>query len=386
MTVVRAPGRVNLIGEHTDYNGLPVLPMALNREIVLRYSARPDDQVILHNTHPRFPPVRFRLSESIEPDPPGSWGNYPRAAGQALWRETGPLTGFEGEISSTLPMAAGLSSSSALLVATALALLEVSRREVPRDRLATVLALGERYVGVQSGGMDQAICLNGRAGHALRIDFRPVLRLTLVPVPDTWRVIVASSMVEAAKSARARDAYNTRVGECRAALEQVTGQALGTAATDYAAFLSRIPAPDALAAATPLLNQNLLRRFRHVVTEAERVSQAETALRQGDLARFGALLQASHSSLRDDYDVSTPELDQLVAIAEKAGAAGARLTGAGLGGGLLAVTAVDGAEAVMEAQRREYYAARGVKQTEEVLFTAVPSEGATVSPSSTVSY
>lgn len=386
MTVVRAPGRVNLIGEHTDYNGLPVLPMALNREIVLRCSPRPDDQVILHNSDARFPPVRFRLAEAVEPDPPGSWGNYPRAAGQALWGETGPLTGFEGEITSTLPMAAGLSSSSALLVATALALLEVSGREVPRDRLATVLALGERYVGVQSGGMDQAICLNGRAGHALRIDFRPVLKLTLVPVPDTWRVIVASSMVEAAKSARARDAYNTRVDQCRAALEQVTGQALGTTAPDYAAFLSRIPAPDALAAATPVLNQVLLRRFRHVVTEAERVSQAEAALRRGDLARFGALLHASHSSLRDDYDVSTPELDQLVEIAERAGAAGARLTGAGFGGCIVAAASVDRAEAVMEALGREYYAPRGVEPTDDVLFIAVPSEGATVSPASSVSY
>lgn len=153
---------------------------------------------------------------------------------------------------------------------------------------------------------------------------------------------------------------------------------MGTTAPDYAAFLSRIPAADALAAATTVLNQILLRRFRHVVTEAERVSRAEAALRQGDLAGFGALLHASHSSLRDDYEVSTPELDQLVEIAERAGAAGARLTGAGFGGCILAATSVERAEAVLEALRREYYEPRGVRQTDEVLFVAVPSEGATV--------
>jgi galactokinase len=263
------------------------------------------------------------------------------------------------------------------VVATALALLDVSGRQIPRNRLAALLALGERYVGLQGGGMDQAICLGGRAGHALRIDFRPELTLVPVPVPPHWRIVVASSLVEAAKSARAREGYNTRVAECRAALEQVTVQGLGFAApADYAALLARLPAEAALEAARRVLDPTLLQRFRHVITEAVRVGAAEAALRRNDLTAFGALLHASHASLRDDYGVSTPELDRLVEIAEAAGAVGARLTGAGFGGCILAAVSAQSAEGVIEALRREYFAPRGLTRTEEVLFIAVPSEGA----------
>ena len=111
MRLARAPGRVNLIGEHTDYNGLPVLPMALDREIVLRYTPRADQRVILTNADPRFAPLEFRIDEEIPAESGGAWGNYVRAAAQALWRETGALTGIAGEVSSTLPVASGLSSS-----------------------------------------------------------------------------------------------------------------------------------------------------------------------------------------------------------------------------------------------------------------------------------
>jgi len=374
---VRAPGRVNLIGEHIDYNGLPVLPFALNREIVLEYRPRADRRVILHNTDSGFPPVEFTLSGDLAAAAAGSWGNYPRAAAQILWRETGPLMGLEGEVSSTLPIAAGLSSSSALVVATALALLDASGREVPREQLMSLLARGERYVGLQGGGMDQAISLAGRQGHALRIDFRPELRLTPVPVPPDWRIIVASSLVEAAKSAGAKESYNTRVGQTRTALEQVATRGLGIAPpTDYADLLNRVPAEEALARAESVLDEVLYRRFRHVVTEAGRVDAAVEAMHASDLPGFGRLLHQSHVSLRNDYEVSCAELDQLVAIAESAGAVGARLTGAGFGGCTLAACSTTAVDGVMEALAREFYAPRGVSDLGDVLFTATPSDGA----------
>jgi len=369
--VARAPGRVNLIGEHTDYNGLPVLPMALDREIVLAFEPRADRRVILRNSDARFPAIDFELGEEIPPDAGGAWGNYVRAAGQALWREAGPLVGIEGEVSSTLPVASGLSSSSAMVVATAIALLDASHKSVPRERLMDLLARGERYVGLEGGGMDQAISLGGVAGSALRIDFRPSLTLTPVRVPEAWRVIVAPSLVEARKSAGAKDAYNARVRECREALARGTGHG----ARDYQELLARVSVPEALAAARPLLDDVLFRRFRHVVTEGARVDAAVEALRAADLAAFGALLRASHASLRDDYEVSSKELDELVAISEGAGAAGARLTGAGFGGSIVAVASSDFSDAVLSALSRDYYRPRGVPSA---AFVAVPSAGARV--------
>lgn len=375
--MARAPGRVNLIGEHTDYNGLPVLPMTLDREILLRFSPRADRRVILGNTDPRFPVVEFELGPDITPEQGGGWGDYPRAAGQALWRETGELRGIDGEIDSTLPVASGLSSSSAMVVATALALLDANGRTVPRERLMDLLARGERYVGLEGGGMDQAISLGGAAGSALRIDFRPALRLTPIPIPDAWRIIVAPSLVEARKSAGTRDAYNARVRESREALARCTNGAQGTehGARDYQELLSHHSAADALARACLRLDDLLYRRFRHVVTEGTRVDAAVEALRSVDLDGFGALLRSSHASLRDDYEVSSKELDELVAISEGAGAAGARLTGAGFGGSIVAVASADRAPAVLGALEGDYYAPRGVPSA---AFVGVPSAGASV--------
>jgi galactokinase len=364
---------VNLIGEHTDYNGLPVLPMALDREIVLRYTPRADARIILANADPRFPPVEFTLGETIPAEPDGAWGNYTRAAAQALWREGGGMRGIEGEFSSSLPAAAGLSSSSAMVVATALALVDANDWTVPRGRLMDVLARGERYVGLEGGGMDQAISLGGVAGCALRIDFRPSLRLTPVPMPREWRIIVAPSLVEARKAAGARDAYNARVRECREALAE--SRVTSRESRDYFDILSSVAAAEAVARARPHLDDLHFRRFRHVVTEAERVDQAVAVMHTGDLAAFGALLRASHASLRDDYDVSAPALDELVSIAEGAGAAGARLTGAGFGGCVIAVTDAAGVEKVFEALGREFYEPR---RAANLAFLGVPSSGATL--------
>jgi galactokinase len=261
-----------------------------------------------------------------------------------------------------------------MVVATAIALLDANGLSVPREHLADLLARGERYVGLQGGGMDQAISLGGVAGSALRIDFRPSLRLTPVPVPGAWRVIVAPSLVEARKSAGAKEAYNARVRECREALER--SRVTSRESRDYHDLLSSLSPDDAVARARPNLDDLHFRRFRHVVTEGARVDAAVDAMRSSDLSGFGALLSASHASLRDDYEVSSTELNELVTIAESAGAAGARLTGAGFGGSIVAVTSADSANPVLAALDREYYARRGVASA---AFVAVPSQGATVS-------
>src|SRR5207249_28805 len=280
--VVRAPGRVNLIGEHIDYCGLPVFPMALRQSVRIAFQPRSERETRLVNRDSRFAPSAFVMSESIPPAPAGDWGNYARAAARALAERFPDLRGVDALVDSDLPIAAGLSSSSALVVAMALALMHANGVTVPSLELMELLGRGERYVGTAGGGMDQAIILGARAGCASRIDFHP-LRLTPTAVPADWQV----------------------------------------------------------------------------------------------LAAFGQLLDASHQSLRDDYEVSHPELDRLVELAREAGAAGARLTGAGFGGSIVGLCRAERAPEVRDALRDRFYAPRGAAgDVERYLFRAEPSAGA----------
>jgi len=368
--VVRAPGRVNLVGEHTDYNGLPVLPMAIDRSMLIAVAPRTDRTIRLFNTAPRFAARRYELSDDIPAYAAGNWGNYSKAAAQGLMRAYGQQLrhGADLLVDGNIPSGAGLSSSSALVVANALALLAANEVDVPYETLAELLPTAERYVGTLSGGMDQATSLLARAGHALRIDFFP-LRIRAVPLPADYHVVVCHSLVQAEKSRAAKHAYNLRVIECHLAC-RVFERALGGSLPrglrtlgDLAALfpgrplLEFIPClaahvpdrplrlsevADLIGTSTERLRSeceieaddrfNLLRRVRHVLSEAERVEHAEEALRAGDAAAFGHLMDASHASCRDDYEISCPELDELVALAKEAGALGARLTGAGFGG------------------------------------------------------
>lgn len=367
-----APGRVNLIGDHTDYNGLPVLPVALDRGIRVAFRPRPGDQVTLDNLNPRFPATSFSLEPTVPMEHPGHWSNYPRAAATVLATNFSASNGMQGLVESDLPVASGLSSSSALLVATALALIEVNQVKDPTD-LMHWLAQAERLVGTEGGGMDQAVILGGKAGHALRIDFSPGLVLRPVPFPASWRLVVAFSMVEAAKAGLAREGYNTRVAECREALRCLGAESFPELMADD----SR-----SLAGAELGLSGLLFRRVRHVLTEGRRVEEATTALVHGDLAGMARLLTASHASLRDDYQVSCPELDELVGVAEAAGAVGARLTGAGFGGCVVALAEEHSVDGVMDRIWEGYHAPRGVPELDRsaVLFVAVPGDGATVIP------
>lgn len=375
--LVRAPGRVNLIGEHIDYNGLPVFPMAIQRHVALLFRPRADATVRLASLQEGFEARAFDVTPTIPPYPTGDWGNYVKAPAQALARAHGSLRGFDGVLGSSLPVAAGLSSSSALVIAVARALLHANDLTVEPIALAEEMARAERYTGTQGGGMDQAICLAARAGSASRVDFEP-LRIVARPVPAAWRFAVAHSLVRAEKSGAAQQRYNERTRECAAALAAVTAR-LGLRGVGWRELLRSGSRDALLETGDALLAEPVRRRFRHVVTEAHRVTGAEDAMVAADLPRFGRLLRASHASLRDDYEVSIPALNELVAIAEEAGAAGARLTGAGMGGCIVAACDAARMDGVLDALAERFYAPRGARDDlARHLFVAEPSGGARV--------
>jgi galactokinase len=370
---------VNLIGDHTDYNGLAVLPMAIEQEVAVALRARADGEVHLANVDPLFEPVAFEMGPLIAPHPAGHWANYAKAAVQALASAHGARAGFDGLVVGNIPQAAGLSSSSALVVACALALAHVNQVVADRLALAERLADAEHYVGTRGGGMDQAICLGARAGTATRIDFNP-LRLVALPVPSHWRFVVAFSGVRAAKSAGARERYNRRTRECAQAFSSIARRLqLPAEARTWAAMIARSSPATLLLLGDRVLPLPARLRFRHVVSEAARLDAAEDALRAGDRRAFGALMNESHRSLRDDYAVSCAELDELVTIAGRAGADGARLTGAGFGGCVVALCGNEEAFALGRRWREDFYRPRDLEvEAEEWTFVVEPSEGATV--------
>ena len=355
--VVRAPGRVNLIGEHIDYHGLPVLPMALDREIRLLFRARVDPVVRASSLAGDLPPTSFEVGPGIPPADAGDWSNYLRGAAQSLANIQGARHGIDLLVHSTLPTAAGLSSSSALAVGAGLALAQANGIRVVPLGFAEQMAHAEQYVGTQGGGMDQAVCLLARAGQALHVAFRP-LSVRPIPIPSDLRVIVAHSLARAEKSGSARASYNERREIGRSAGASIVS-ALGLPqGSGYRDLVDRDR--DVLEVAADVLSGSALRYFRHVVSEAHRVRQAVAALEAADLVTLGELVDASHESLRDDYAVSTPELDQLVAIARDAGALGARLTGAGFGGSMIALVTPERLPNVREALEHDFYWPRGV--------------------------
>jgi galactokinase len=365
---VLAPGRVNLIGDHIDYLGYEVLPVALAQCVRIACRVRLDGRVrissALHNED-----VSLEPGASIPPASPGHWSNYVRAAIQAL-HTPDRHSGFDAIISSDLPPAAGLSSSSALVVASAIAYLHANGESFDRLELAERMARAERYVGTEGGGMDQAVCLLAEAGTAARISFSP-LRVTHVPIPAGWQFLVADSLERAEKSSSARAAYNARAHEARRAIENV-----------MVAGSIDVKAPertgDVLAAGERLLGEPMLRRLRHVVSEAGRVRRAVDALRDDDPLLFGRIMNESHASLQHDFEVSTKALDRLCEILVRAGAHGARLTGAGLGGSVVALCSRDSAIPLIAAVDHEYYALRGVVPTARERFLVEPSAGATI--------
>ncbi len=383
--LARAPGRVNLIGEHIDYNDLPVLPMALQKEVRVVLRPRDDERVVLHNTNSEFPPIEFDIEPAIPPDEAGHWANYAKAPANELARRFAIWRGFDGVVDSDVPVASGLSSSSALVIAVGLALAHINEVSTEVRAFAALMADAERYTGTQGGGMDQAISLGGRARFAARITFSP-LRLRHFGVPDEWCFVIADTGVRAEKAGKVQALYNQRRKECAEAFQVVSGHVARTEMTEkltvtYPQLLKALDADTLVAVAEDVLQGNILRRFRHVVTEAKRVEHAIDCLRAADVGGFGGIMDACHGSLRTDYNVSSPELDELVAIAREGGARGARLTGAGFGGSIVALADRWTIGSVLETLVAEYFEPRGmIDRIDDRLFIAVPSAGASFGP------
>ena len=381
--VARAPGRVNLIGEHIDYSELAVLPMAIQHQAQLVFRVREDGMVRITNTDPEFAPVEFEISPAIEPGESGEWCNYLQAPANEMARRFAIWRGIDGVLSSDIPIAAGLASSTALVNTVGLALAHANEVSLAPATFAELMAESERYTGTRGGGMDQAIGLGARAGQAARITFRP-LRMRHLTVPDGWCFMVADTGVRAEKSGAVKTAYNQRRSECEEALDAVVRFALdhdriSTTPRGYPDLLRLSGVPEAIRMAEDVLEGRLLRRFRHVASEAARVEQAVDCLLNADIAGFGTLMDASHGSLHTDYQVSTRELDELVAIAREGGGAGARLTGAGFGGCIVALADRGTVDTVLEALLEQYFEPRGMDdRLDSCLFVAVPSAGASV--------
>ncbi|MGH7467001.1 MAG: galactokinase [Longimicrobiales bacterium] len=329
--MARAPGRVNLIGEHVDYNDGLVLPIALDLDVVVCARRRHDRA--LHVTsleHDQIGIVKLGSSER-----PVGWIAY--VAGLATLLEV--QQGADLLVASDVPPGAGLASSAAFEVAVALSLLALERRSYPPEILAQLCRRAEQeWVGVQCGIMDQYASLCCRQGHALLLDCRS-LEFQQVPIPETIRFAITDC---GAKRELAASAYNDRVKECREAARQLGLTALRDAVG--LAAINTLPAP-------------LDKRARHVTSEIERTRTMAAALRAGDPSQCGALMNASHDSLRGDYEVSSAALDTLVEKARSVpGVLGARLTGAGFGGHALAM----GAPFALRRLRREWTAMRAI--------------------------
>ncbi len=316
--VAFAPGRVNLIGEHTDYNDGLCLPFAIELGITVRARARDDERVAA---------TALDLGEDdafsqADPPPADGWRAFVHGIVAAL-RATGvPLRGAQLEIGGDLPRGAGLSSSAALEVALALALTEVGGGpQLDRLELAKLCSRVEHeWVGAHTGLLDQMACLFGRADHAVLLDMRD---LAVEPVPmrlGGWRLVIADS---GERHEHAESGYNARRRECAEAARELGLASLRDARR---ADVARLPAP-------------LDRRVLHVVEENERVELATEALRAGEMQSLGRLLDASHASLRDKYEVSVPAVERTVEVLKRAGAAGARMVGGGFGGSVLALFA-----------------------------------------------
>ena len=340
-----APGRVNLIGEHTDYNDGFVLPLALEQGVAA--AARPADGPVLrvHSTQ-LGATVEVPLS-TIGPGVPGGWAGYVAGVAWALREDGHDVPGLDVVVDGDIPVGAGLSSSAALECAVAVAWNDLGGLGLPRDALAAAARRAENdVVGAPTGVMDQMASLHGRAGHLVFLDTRS---LAVEPVPfDPPSAGLALLVIDSkAPHALVDGEYAERRRSCEQAAEILGVPAL------------RDVALDDLDAALARLDDDLLRRrVRHIVTENARVLEVVAALRSGaDPRTIGPVLTASHASMRDDFEITVPEIDTAVTAALEAGAHGARMTGGGFGGCVLALVETDAVEPVVRAVEAAYAAA-----------------------------
>ncbi|HKV78243.1 MAG TPA: galactokinase [Candidatus Sulfotelmatobacter sp.] len=347
--IFRAPGRVNLIGEHTDYNDGFVMPAAIGFYTWIAASARPDRTLHVHSGE--FQETVDLSLGSLAGPPRKHWSDFVRGVAAVLHSSGVQLSGANLIIQGQVPMGAGLSSSASLEVATGLALLATSQAEVPQLDLVKICQRAEHeYVGTRCGIMDQFIAVFASFGHALMIDCRS-LDYRSLSIPDDARLVICNSMV---KHELASGEYNRRRAECEAGVK-----------------VFRMSSPDvhALRDVTMVdlsnhktkLAEVVYRRCRHVISENQRVLNAAKALDAADLELFGRLMYESHRSLQQDYEVSCKELDLLVEIASSCeGVYGSRMTGGGFGGCTITLVRAHSVEAFQERVTRAYIKKTGI--------------------------
>jgi len=430
---LKAPGRVNLIGEHTDYNMGPVLPCAIDKEIVFCLRKNDSAAITVNNVNPKFSDLKFSISQLIDPYAKGNWGNYIKAGVKGIidhlqsndYHNLSDLCGFDAVVSGTLPLAAGLSSSSALVVAAALSFVVINKLNIEKLEIAEICAKSEHFVGTAGGGMDQAASLLGKKNSFLKMEFNP-LRIEPILAPDGLQLVLFHSLIEAEKSGRAREEYNRRVLECRMAVDHfeqyiVNERAIKHSPVNYIGeikperfhmdeleldryvlkFLDQLPNSFTKSEFSQALGsseheiikkyQDILRsehlaeppggfkikgRFKHVYTECRRVDYTVACLTENNLSELGGLLNASHQSLSRDYEVSLPEVDQLVKIILRNGAAGARIMGAGFGGMILAYTKNENKEQLIERTIQDFYRPKHNVDVKNCIFPCVVADGA----------
>ena len=362
LRIVRAPGRVNLIGEHTDYNEGFVFPAAIDLEIRIAYVPTDDGHVSL-TRHDTGEHGEIAVDDDRSPD--GSWFDYVAGVLRELRLAGHDPQGVRGVIDSTLPMNAGLSSSAAIEMASVWALLGDAAASVPPMDLARLAQRAEnRYVGVNSGLMDQFASACGVAGAALQLDCRS-LDWQAVALPDDVAIVVLHS---GSPRRLAGSEYNVRRAQCEAGVAAI-------AQREPTVRSLRDVTPELLDSVADDLDPVVLKRCRHVVAENERVGRTVDALRSADLTTVGEMFAASHASLRDLYEVSSPELDALVAIASKVpGVIASRMTGAGFGGCTVNLVRPDAVEGLRVAVESDYPSRTGL--TPRVFpVTAAPGAG-----------
>ena len=365
--IAAAPGRVNLIGEHTDYNDGFVLPMAIERYALIAAApaAAGAPRVELRSAEIIGQPVIIDLANPLQPFPKGTWANYPAGVLAGFLARGLKLPGFDAIIHSTVPLGGGLSSSAALEVATATLLETITGQTLdPVEKALLCQQAEHQYAGVPCGIMDQFISVMGRKDHLLLLDCRS-RKTELVPMSDpSVAILVTNTNV---KHELTGGEYAQRRAQCEAA-----AKTLGIASL-------RDATAAALEQAKTRMDPVVFRRARHVIGEIERTPRAAQAIRVSDWTRAGQLMYASHDSLRDDYEVSCAELDAVVEIARgigpKGGVFGCRMTGGGFGGCTVALVKTDAVDAITKKIGGDYKRKTGIAAT---IFESRPAAGATM--------
>ena len=362
IVIVRAPGRVNLIGEHTDYNGGFVLPAALGQEIVMAGERRDDREVSIYAEN-MAEHISFSL-DKVEYDKNVLWANYPKGVISMLKEKGIELCGMNILVRGNIPIGVGLSSSAAIEVAAALIFKEVSEFSLSPVDMAKLCQRAENeFVGMRCGLMDQFICCLGKKGNALFLDCMSE-KYDFVPIPSNINIVICNTGVS---RELAGSEYNKRREECEEAV---------------AVFRKVMPEIENLRQVTSAdferlkssLSPTVRKRCEHILSENERVLAAVQALKKGELSKLGQLMEESHASLRDKYEVSCPELDIMVEVACSInGCIGSRMTGGGFGGCTVNLVETEAVSEFKEKVSKEYHERTAI---EPEIYVSEPSDGA----------